>query len=178
MCNDRTVTKTGRLQNRWKGNSCPKTLASTAAASLARPLSQWPPHSSACWLPLKARNPATRMATTRRQSYLRNRTSAHRFLRSKNIDAGLLNIAYAEAGPTDGRVVVSSRIGWPYDIHSYVDVAPILAAAGYRVIVPYTRGFGPTRFLSDQTFRNGEQVVFAVDIIALMDALKIQSCDL
>jgi pimeloyl-ACP methyl ester carboxylesterase len=92
----------------------------------------------------------------------------------KNIDAGLLNIAYAEAGPTDGRVVILLH-GWPYDIYSYVDVAPILAAAGYRVIVPYTRGFGPTRFLSDHTFRNGEQVVFAVDIIALMDALKIPS---
>lgn len=92
----------------------------------------------------------------------------------KQIDAGVLNVGYAEAGPADGKVVILLH-GWPYDIYSYVDVAPILAAAGYRVIVPYTRGFGTTRFLSGETFRNGEQVVFAVDTIAFMDALKIKN---
>jgi pimeloyl-ACP methyl ester carboxylesterase len=91
----------------------------------------------------------------------------------KQVDAGVLNIGYAEAGPTGGRVVILLH-GWPYDIHSYVDVAPLLASAGYRVIVPYLRGYGTTRFLSDATFRNGQQSVVALDVIALMDALKIQ----
>jgi len=91
----------------------------------------------------------------------------------KQIDAGLLNIGYAEAGPANGRVVILLH-GWPYDIHSYVDVAPILASAGYRVIVPYVRGYGATRFLSSGTFRNGQPSVVALDTIALMDALKIQ----
>jgi pimeloyl-ACP methyl ester carboxylesterase len=91
----------------------------------------------------------------------------------KQIDAGLLSIGYAEAGPANGPAVILLH-GWPYDIHSYVDVAPILASAGYRVIVPYLRGYGPTRFLSAETFRNGQQSVVALDIIALMDALKIQ----
>jgi len=91
----------------------------------------------------------------------------------KQIDAGVLNIGYAEAGPADGPPVVLLH-GWPYDIHSYVDVAPLLASAGYRVIVPYLRGYGTTRFLSSETCRNGQQSVVAVDIIALMDALKIQ----
>ena len=90
----------------------------------------------------------------------------------KQIDAGLLNVGYAEAGPADGPVVILLH-GWPYDIHSYVDVAPLLASAGYRVIVPYLRGYGTTRFLSSDTVRNGQQSVVAVDIIALMDALKI-----
>jgi pimeloyl-ACP methyl ester carboxylesterase len=88
------------------------------------------------------------------------------------IDAGPLNVGYAEAGPADGPAVILLH-GWPYDIHSYVDVAPLLAAEGYRVIVPYLRGFGTTRFLSDETFRNGQQSVVAVDTIALMDALEI-----
>jgi pimeloyl-ACP methyl ester carboxylesterase len=92
----------------------------------------------------------------------------------KQIDAGLLNVGYAEAGPTDGTPVILLH-GWPYDIHSYVDVAPILASAGYRVIVPHTRGHGTTRFLSDRTFRNGQQSVVALDTIALMDALKIDN---
>src|ERR1700683_656711 len=91
----------------------------------------------------------------------------------KQIDAGLLNVGYAEAGPAGGTVVVLLH-GWPYDIHSYVDVAPLLAAAGYRVIVPYLRGYGTTRFLSSDTFRNGQQSVVALDIIALMDALGIK----
>ncbi len=91
----------------------------------------------------------------------------------KQIDAGLLNVGYAEAGPTNGRPVILLH-GWPYDIHSYVDVAPMLASAGYRVIVPYLRGYGTTRFLSSDTFRNGQPSALAADIIALMDALTIQ----
>jgi len=92
----------------------------------------------------------------------------------KRIDAGLLNVGYAEAGPADGPVVMLLH-GWPYDIHSFVDVAPLLASKGYRVIVPYLRGYGSTRFLSAATLRNGEQAAVALDIIALMDALKIKT---
>ncbi len=95
------------------------------------------------------------------------------FASIKQIDAGLLNVGYAEAGPADGPVVVLLH-GWPYDIYSFVDVAPLLASAGYRVIVPYLRGYGTTCFLSDKTMRNGQQSVVALDIIHLMDALKIQ----
>ena len=91
----------------------------------------------------------------------------------KQIDAGLLNVGYAEAGPADGRAVILLH-GWPYDIHSYVDVAPLLAAAGYKVIVPFLRGYGTTRFLSSETFRNGQPSALALDIIAMMDALKIE----
>jgi pimeloyl-ACP methyl ester carboxylesterase len=91
----------------------------------------------------------------------------------RQIDAGLLNVGYVDIGPAEGPVVVLLH-GWPYDIHSYVEVCPELAAAGYRVIVPYLRGFGTTRFLSNETFRNGEQAVLAVDVIALMDALEIE----
>lgn len=91
----------------------------------------------------------------------------------KQVDAGALNIAYAEAGPADGPPVILLH-GWPYDIHSYVDVAPALASVGYRVIVPYLRGYGGTRFLSTDTVRNGQQSVVAVDLIALMDALGIE----
>jgi pimeloyl-ACP methyl ester carboxylesterase len=94
------------------------------------------------------------------------------FASLKHIDAGLLNVGYAEAGPAHGPAVILLQ-GWPYDIYSYVDVAPLLALAGYRVIVPYLRGFGTTRFLSSETFRNGQQSAVALDIIALMDALKI-----
>ena len=90
----------------------------------------------------------------------------------KQIDAGLLSVGYAEAGPTNGPAVILLH-GWPYDIYSFVDVAPLLAASGYRVIVPYLRGYGTTRFLSSETFRNGQQSVVALDIIALMDALTI-----
>ena len=90
----------------------------------------------------------------------------------KQIDAGALNVAYAEAGPATGFPVMLLH-GWPYDIYSFVDVAPILAAAGYRVIVPYLRGYGPTRFLSSDTVRNGQPSVLAADVVALMDALKI-----
>ncbi|WFP63592.1 MULTISPECIES: alpha/beta hydrolase [unclassified Mesorhizobium] len=95
------------------------------------------------------------------------------FASLKQIDAGLLNIGYAEDGPAGGPPVILLH-GWPYDIYSYVDVAPLLAAAGYRVIMPYLRGYGTTRFLSDATVRNGQQAALAVDIIALMDALAIQ----
>jgi pimeloyl-ACP methyl ester carboxylesterase len=91
----------------------------------------------------------------------------------KQIDAGVLNVGYAEAGPADGPTVILLH-GWPYDIHSFVDVAPALASAGYRVIVPHLRGYGTTRFRASETFRNGQQSVIAVDIIALMDALKIE----
>lgn len=91
----------------------------------------------------------------------------------RQIDAGVLNVGYAEVGPANGRPVILLH-GWPYDIHSYVDVAPLLASAGYRVIIPYLRGYGTTRFLSSETFRNGQQSAIAVDIIALMDALKIK----
>jgi len=92
----------------------------------------------------------------------------------QQIDAGVLNIGYAEAGPADGPPVILLH-GWPYDIYSYVDVTPMLATAGYRVIVPYLRGYGTTRFLSSSTFRNGQQSAVALDCIALMDALKIKS---
>src|SRR3954454_5572115 len=91
----------------------------------------------------------------------------------KQIDAGVLNVGYAEAGPADGPAVLLLH-GWPYDIHSYVDVAPLLASAGYRSIIPYLRGYGATRFLSGDTIRNGQQAALAVDVTALMDALKIE----
>jgi pimeloyl-ACP methyl ester carboxylesterase len=94
------------------------------------------------------------------------------FASLKQINAGALNVGYAEAGPANGPVVMLLH-GWPYDIHTYVDVAPLLAAKGYRVIVPHLRGYGSTRFLSTSTARNGQQSVIALDVIALMDALKI-----
>ena len=90
----------------------------------------------------------------------------------KQINAGVLNVAYAEAGPADGAPVILMH-GWPYDIYSFVDVTPALAAAGFRVIVPYLRGYGATRFLSNDTFRNGQPSAIAADAIAFMDALKI-----
>jgi pimeloyl-ACP methyl ester carboxylesterase len=91
----------------------------------------------------------------------------------KQIDAGLLNVGYAEAGPADGPAVILLH-GWPYDIYSFVDVAPLLASSGFRVIVPYVRGYGTTRFLTDDTFRNGQPSALALDLIALMDALRIE----
>jgi pimeloyl-ACP methyl ester carboxylesterase len=96
------------------------------------------------------------------------------FASLKQIDAGVLNVGYAEAGPVDGPAVILLH-GWPYDIHSYVDVAPVLASVGYRVIVPYLRGYGATRFLSSETFRNGQPSALALDTIALMDALAMQN---
>lgn len=92
----------------------------------------------------------------------------------KQVDAGVLNVGYAEAGPANGPVVILLH-GWPYDIHSYADATPLLASRGFRVIVPYLRGYGATRFRSRETARNGQQSVFAVDTIALMDALKIDN---
>jgi pimeloyl-ACP methyl ester carboxylesterase len=91
----------------------------------------------------------------------------------KQIDAGPLSVGYAEAGPLDGTPVILLH-GWPYDIYSFVDVTPLLASAGYHVIVPYTRGFGTTRFLSSDTLRSGQDGALAVDTIALMDALNIK----
>jgi len=91
----------------------------------------------------------------------------------KQVDAGVLDVGYAEAGPAGGPVVLLLH-GWPYDIHSYVEVTPLLAAAGYRVVVPHLRGFGTTRFRSGETFRNGQQSALAVDAVALMDALEIE----
>jgi pimeloyl-ACP methyl ester carboxylesterase len=91
----------------------------------------------------------------------------------KQINAGVLNVGYAEAGPADGKPVILLH-GWPYDIHSFVDVVPRLASAGYRVIIPYLRGYGTTRFLSKETLRNGQPSALALDIIALMDVLKIE----
>jgi pimeloyl-ACP methyl ester carboxylesterase len=95
------------------------------------------------------------------------------FAAMKQIDAGLLNIGYAEDGPADGPAVILLH-GWPYDIYSFVDVAPLLAAKGYRVIVPFLRGYGTTTFLSSETMRNAQQSVVGLDMISLMDALKIQ----
>jgi pimeloyl-ACP methyl ester carboxylesterase len=91
----------------------------------------------------------------------------------KQVEAGVLNVGYAEDGPADGPVVVLLH-GWPYDVHSFADVTPALASAGYRVIVPFLRGYGTTRFLSGDTLRNGQQAALAVDVIALMDALSIE----
>jgi pimeloyl-ACP methyl ester carboxylesterase len=90
----------------------------------------------------------------------------------KQINAGVLSVGYAEAGPARGRAVILLH-GWPYDIHSFADVTPVLASRGYRVIVPYLRGYGTTRFLSDASPRNGQQAALGVDTVALMDALGI-----
>ena len=91
----------------------------------------------------------------------------------KQIDSGLLNVGYAESGSANGPAIILLH-GWPYDIYSFVDVAPLLAARGYRVIVPYLRGYGTTRFLSSETFRNGQPAAIASDIVAMMDALKVE----
>jgi pimeloyl-ACP methyl ester carboxylesterase len=103
---------------------------------------------------------------------MRNGTNTS-FGQLRQIDAGFLNVGYAEAGKSDGAAVMLLH-GWPYDIHSFVDVAPRLSQAGYRVIVPYLRGYGTTRFLSSDTHRNGQQSVLALDVIALLDALRIE----
>jgi pimeloyl-ACP methyl ester carboxylesterase len=91
----------------------------------------------------------------------------------RSVRTDVLEVAYFEAGPPDGSAAILLH-GWPYDIHSYVDVAPLLAAKGYRVIVPYLRGYGPTRFLSSQTRRSGQQAAVALDTLALMDALRLE----
>jgi pimeloyl-ACP methyl ester carboxylesterase len=101
-------------------------------------------------------------------------TSATAETQLLKVEAGLLDVGYAESGPVDGPAVLLLH-GWPYDIHAYAEVAPLLAAAGYRVVVPYLRGYGTTRFLSEQTFRNGEQAALAVDAVALLDALEIET---
>ncbi len=101
-------------------------------------------------------------------------TSATAETQLLQVEAGLLDVGYAESGPVDGPAVLLLH-GWPYDIHAYAEVAPLLAAAGYRVVVPYLRGYGTTRFLSEQTFRNGEQAALAVDAVALLDALEIET---
>ena len=95
------------------------------------------------------------------------------FEQLKQIDAGVLNVGYAEAGPVNGQVVILLH-GWPYDIHSFIEVTPLLVKAGYRVIIPYQRGYGTTQFLFKETLRNGQQSAFALDTINLMDALKIK----
>jgi pimeloyl-ACP methyl ester carboxylesterase len=105
-----------------------------------------------------------------------NRESAT-FSSLKQIDAGVLNIGYAEAGPASGPPVILLH-GWPYDIHSFIDVTPILASAGYRVLVPYVRGYGETRFLSSETFRNGQPAAVAADLVNFMDALKLEKPNL
>ena len=95
----------------------------------------------------------------------------------KQVDAGVLRVGYVEAGVPSGPAVILLH-GWPYDIHSFTEVVPLLAAAGYRVIVPYLRGYGTTRFLASETVRNGQQSAFAVDIVGLMDALGVQRATL
>jgi pimeloyl-ACP methyl ester carboxylesterase len=104
---------------------------------------------------------------------LESKSGGSTFGALRQIDAGVLNVGYVEAGPAGGPAVILLH-GWPYDIHSFVDVVPLLASRGYRVIAPFLRGYGTTRFLSSETPRNGQQSAIAVDIIALMDALKIE----
>src|ERR1700721_1511598 len=91
----------------------------------------------------------------------------------KQVEAGGLSVGYVEAGPADGPAVILLH-GWPYDIHSFAEVTPLLASRGYRVIVPFVRAYGPTRFLSDDTLRNGQQAAVAADVITLMDALGVE----
>src|SRR3954468_2521593 len=105
------------------------------------------------------------------------RAAASSFGPLKQIEAGVLNVGYVEAGPADGAPVILLH-GWPYDIHAFVDVAPLLAGAGYRVIVPHLRGYGTTRFRSSDAVRNGQPAALAVDVIDLMDALKIRKATL
>ena len=114
-----------------------------------------------------------RFSNTSKMSSIRNGSIHGAFDQLKQLDAGVLNVGYAEAGPAGGPVVMLLH-GWPYDIHSFTDVIPLLTSAGYRSIIPYLRGYGTTRFLSDETMRNGQQSAFAVDAIALLDALKIK----
>ncbi|MFD9326253.1 alpha/beta fold hydrolase [Streptomyces sp. NPDC060065] len=135
--------------------------AGTAAASMAG------------WFSSSPASAATGAPSGEKTSTAAQGTGRTSFESLKQVKAGELNIGYAEVGPAKGPVVILLH-GWPYDIHSYVDVAPLLAAEGYRVIVPYLRGYGTTTFRSQKTFRNGQQAVVALDIIALMDALRIE----
>lgn len=102
------------------------------------------------------------------------RASTPTLLRVNQIEAGVLSVGYSETGPDDGQPVILLH-GWPYDIQSYAEVAPMLGALGFRVITPYLRGYGTTRFLASETLRNGQQAALAADVIALMDALQIRS---
>ncbi|RKP46239.1 alpha/beta fold hydrolase [Pararobbsia silviterrae] len=143
-------------------------LGTTALALAAAPFASWPSSAAAAETARAQADSASSIVSSIRRG-------AHTSMGTiKQIDAGLLNVGYAEAGPANGPVVILLH-GWPYDIHSYVDVMPALAAAGFRVIVPHTRGHGTTRFLSDSTPRNGQQSAVALDTIALMDALKIDT---
>jgi pimeloyl-ACP methyl ester carboxylesterase len=117
---------------------------------------------------LASQLPAVARADTKRAA-----GSLQSFTSMRQIDAGVLNIGYVDAGDPRAKPVVLLH-GWPYDIHTYFDVVPLLTAAGYRVIVPHLRGYGTTRFLSQATFRNGQQSALALDVIALMDALQIR----
>src|ERR1700736_6176418 len=117
-------------------------------------------------------NPAAAQRTETKMPAIKPGTNTS-FGPLKQIDAGLLNVGYAEAGPENGPVVVLLH-GWPYDIHSFVDVTPMLAGAGYRVLIPYLRGYGTTRFLSSETVRNGQPSSLAVDLKEFLDALKIE----
>jgi pimeloyl-ACP methyl ester carboxylesterase len=115
------------------------------------------------------------MSTARTMSETeKDMTTSTSFGSLKQVDAGILNVGYAEAGPPDGPAVFCLH-GWPYDIHSFAEATPLLAAAGYRVIVPFVRGFGTTRFASDHTPRNGQQAALAADVIAHMDVLGIET---
>lgn len=118
-------------------------------------------------------NPSKAADRTGRGEHKVDTPSHSHFDRIKQINAGVLNVGYAEQGPANGQPVILLH-GWPYDINSYAEVSGLLAAKGYHVFVPYLRGYGSTRFLSDQTSRNGQPSAFAVDIIAFMDALKIK----
>jgi pimeloyl-ACP methyl ester carboxylesterase len=118
--------------------------------------------------PMSAVSPATRSSTTPPMP-----TAHAPFDSVKQIDAGVLNVGYAESGPASGPAVILLH-GWPYDIHAFAEVVPLLTARGYRVIVPYLRGYGSTRFRSDETIRNGQQSAVAADVIALMHALEIR----
>ncbi|MDM0117461.1 alpha/beta hydrolase [Variovorax sp. J22R133] len=120
---------------------------------------------------------ATAFAQAAESPVAQRSSPAKRLSPLKRINAGVLSVEYFEIGPAKGAPVILLH-GWPYDIHTYADVAPMLAAAGHRVIVPYLRGYGGTRFLSDKTPRNGQQSVIAVDVIALMDALKIDKASI
>ncbi len=117
-------------------------------------------------------NPAAAQRTETKMPAIKPGTNTS-FGPLKQINAGVLDVGYAEAGPADGPVVILMH-GWPYDIHSFVDVAPMLAGAGFRVIIPYLRGYGTTRFLSSAAVRNGQPSALAVDLKDFLDALKIE----
>lgn len=159
--NDRTIAMKSPTQGISKGVDRRRFLH-IAAATLA---------TSRCTLVGAASAQPVQTGSIGVTSIHRRRTTS--FAAVKQVDAGVLNVGYAEAGPVAGPVAILLH-GWPYDIYCYVDIVPILASAGYRVIVPYLRGYGTTNFLSRKTFRNGQQSALAVDILALMDALRIE----